>query len=131
MPRTIKQQVVINAPSEEVYKALMDSKTHAAFSGAKARVSQKVGGKFNCYDGYIEGYNLELEENKRIIQAWRGSDWKAGEWSVVDFKFKKRGKKKTEITLQHLAVPDVQVKGISKGWKEHYWDKLNEYFTTK
>jgi len=131
MPRTVKQEVIINAPIDEVYAALLDSKKHSAFTGDKAKVSKKVGGAFSCYGGYIEGFNLELVENKRIIQAWRGTDWKAGEWSIVDFTFKKKGKKKTTCTFNHFAVPDDQVKMIRKGWNEHYWDKMNEYFSKK
>ena len=127
MPRSIKQEVVINGTTEQVYACLTDSKQHAAFSEAPARISKKEGGKFTCYGGYIEGYNVELVENKMIVQAWRGSDWKAGEWSLIKYTLKKKGKK-TALTFEQYGIPDKHVTHIRKGWKQHYWDKLNEYF---
>lgn len=131
MPRTVKQEVIINAPVNDVYEAFLDSRKHSAFTGAKAKASKKAGGLFTAYDGYIEGVNIELVENKRIVQAWRGSNWKAGEWSIMNINLKKRGKTKTTLSYEHLAVPDNEVKAIKKGWTEHYWDKMNEYFKKK
>src|ERR1700733_8228191 len=44
--RSIKQITIFKASPEEVYKTLMDSKRHSAFSGGKAKMSRKVGGTF-------------------------------------------------------------------------------------
>ncbi len=67
MPKTIRQTVTFKASPHEVYEALMNSRRHAKFSGGKARLSRKVGGKFTAYDGYIEGTNLELAPDKKIV----------------------------------------------------------------
>jgi len=72
--RTIKQSVTIKASPHVVYEALMDSKKHAAFTGGKATISRKVGGKFSVFDEYAEGENLELVPDKKIVQSWRASD---------------------------------------------------------
>ncbi len=128
MARSIKQEVIINAPAEEVYSALMESKKHAAFSGAPAKISKKIGGAVSCYGGHIQAINIDLVENKRIVQAWRGSEWKDGEWSLVTFKLKKKGKK-TVVTLEQYGVPDKEAPMIRKGWREYYWKKMNEYFS--
>jgi uncharacterized protein YndB with AHSA1/START domain len=131
MPRSIKQEVVIAADTESVYEALMDSRTHRAFTGAPARVSKKVGGAATCYDGQLSAVNVELEPGKRIVQAWRAKNWKAGVWSVVAFNLKKRGKTKTTLTFTQYGVPDDKYADINKGWKSHYWSKLNDYFSAK
>jgi uncharacterized protein YndB with AHSA1/START domain len=52
MPISIKQEVVLNASPAEVYSALMDSRKHGAFTGVP---------------------------DKRIVQSWRGAQWKPGE----------------------------------------------------
>ncbi|MGA2318205.1 MAG: hypothetical protein ABSG71_17760 [Thermodesulfobacteriota bacterium] len=44
--KTIRQSITFKASPHEVYDALMDSRKHAKFTGAKARISRKVGGKF-------------------------------------------------------------------------------------
>lgn len=71
MARTIRQSVTVGATPEQVYEALMNSKKHAKFTGAAAKISRKVGGKISAYDGYISGTNVELVENKKIVRMWR------------------------------------------------------------
>jgi len=126
MAKSIKQIVKFDAPTEVVYSLLMNSKKHTAFSEAPAKVSNKIGGRVSCYGGYIDAINIELNPGKKIIQAWRGSDWKAGDWSLVIYNLKNKGKK-TELTFEQHGIPDEHVSHISQGWKEHYWDKMNDY----
>jgi len=126
MAKSIKQIVKFDAPSEVVYSLLMDSKKHSAFSEAPAKVSNKIGGKVSCYGGYIDAINVELNPGKKIIQAWRGSDWKAGDWSIVVYNLKNKGKK-TELTFEQHGIPNEHAKHINKGWHEHYWVKMNDY----
>jgi uncharacterized protein YndB with AHSA1/START domain len=73
--KTVKQSVTIKVSPHDVYEALMDSRKHAQFTGDKASISRKVGGKFSVFDGYSEGTNLELIQDTKIVQAWRASDW--------------------------------------------------------
>ena len=56
----------------------MDSRRHAKFTGAKARISREIGGKIQAYEGYVDGVNLEIVPNRKIVQSWRGSDWPEG-----------------------------------------------------
>ena len=126
MPKNIKQNVVLNTDPTEVYNLLMDSKKHSAFTGAPAEINKKVGGKVTCYGNYIEAINIELVTDKRIVQAWRGSDWSAGEWSLVVFNLKKVGNN-TLLSFEHVGIPDKHAASIKKGWTEHYWSKMKGY----
>jgi len=45
MKRKHRQSVIIKATPREVYEALMDSRKHSRFTGAKASISRKVGGR--------------------------------------------------------------------------------------
>ena len=130
MPKSIKQQVVINATPSEVYGVLMDSRKHGAFTGAPAKISKKVGGAVSCYGGGTEAMNVELVANKRIVQSWRGSQWKPGDWSLAIFNLKKKGKK-TLLSFEQYGVPDYDVAMVRKGWKDYYWTKMNDYFAKK
>jgi activator of HSP90 ATPase len=124
--KTIKQSVTFKALPHEIYEMLMDSKLHSRFSGAKANISRKVGGKFTAYDKWIEGKNLELVKDKKIVQAWRGVDWPAKHWSTVTYKLSKLGKG-TRLNFTHAGVPIDKAKDIEDGWKEHYWNKMKTY----
>jgi activator of HSP90 ATPase len=126
MPKNIKQNVVINTNPTEVYNLLMDSKKHSAFTGEPAKISDKVGGQVTCYSNYIEAINIELVKDKRIVQAWRGTDWSTGEWSLVVFNLKKDGNK-TVLSFEQFGIPDKHAASIKKGWTEHYWSKMKRY----
>ena len=72
--RTIEQTVVVNASPHEIYEILMDSEKHSKLVGSKCDISRQVGGKFSIYDGYIDGINIELVQDKKIVQDWRGEE---------------------------------------------------------
>ena len=124
--KTIRQSVIFKASPHEVYEALVDSKKHSKFTGAKASISLKIGGKFTAYDGYIDGINIELIPNKKIVQKWRGSDWPEGQYSIATFELKKVASG-TELIFTQKDVPEDQYESIGKGWIEHYWDKMKKF----
>jgi len=67
---SIKQNTTFEAAPIDVYNLIMDEKKHAAFTGTAVKMSNKINGKFNIFDGYCHGYNIELIEGKKIVQAW-------------------------------------------------------------
>jgi activator of HSP90 ATPase len=79
-------------------------KKHSKFTGGKAQISRKVGGKFSAFDGYSEGTNLELVPDKKIVQTWRASDWPEGHYSKVDFSLKEIPGG-TRLTFTQTGVP--------------------------
>jgi uncharacterized protein YndB with AHSA1/START domain len=126
--KTIRQSVVIPAAPRQVYEAIMNSKKHALFTGSKARIDRKVGGRFSCYDGYITGITVELDPGKLIVQAWRSSGWPKGYYSIVAFRFANAGRGKTKLAFTQVGVPANDYKAKSGGWKTHYWTPLKAVF---
>ncbi len=127
--RTIRQTVWLPAPPLDVYEALATSKGHEAFTGASARMSPRVGGRFEAWGGYIHGTNLELVPGERIVQSWRPSEptWPKGHDSKVTFRLRpSRGG--TRLDFTHQDVPTDHVGHLSEGWKESYWVPLQTYF---
>jgi len=121
--KTIRQTVSFKATPHEVYEALMNSRKYARFTEAGARISRKVGGKISAYDGTIDGLNLALVPDKKIVQSWRGSDWPEGHYSKATFALAGT-KTGTRLTFTQTGVPDDQYRPISLGWKEYYWEKM-------
>ena len=123
--KTIRQSVTLKTSPHVIYEMLMDSRKHATFTGEKARISRKIGGKFNAYDGYIKGVNLDLVPDKKIVQSWRGSDWPEGHYSKVTFSLQK-AKSGTRLTFRQSGVPEEHYKDINQGWRDHYWKPMQE-----
>lgn len=121
--KTIRQTAVFKASPHEVYEALMDSKKHSEFTGEDAKISRKVGGKISAYSGYIDGKNLKLVADRKIVQEWRGSDWPEGHFSTATFELKKIPGG-TKLIFVQTDVPEEFYSDISDGWKEHYWEKM-------
>jgi activator of HSP90 ATPase len=124
--KSIEQTVTFDATPEQIYEALMDSKQHAAFTGAPARVSREVGGPVACHDGFISAINVELVKNTRIVQAWRGKTWPEGAFSIATFLLEPIGGKTKLVFTQH-GVPDDAAPHIDTGWHDKYWNPLRSY----
>jgi activator of HSP90 ATPase len=103
----------------------MDSKKHARFTGDKAVISRKVGGKFSVFDGYSEGANLELVPDVKIVQSWRASDWPEGHYSQASFTFKEIPGG-TRLSFIQTGVPAKQYDDISQGWRDYYWAPMKD-----
>jgi activator of HSP90 ATPase len=123
--KTITQKIVLNGSAHEIYEMLMDSDKHAEFTGQEAKISREVGGKIEAFDGWVQGKNLELIPDKKIVQKWRGKDWEKDVWSKVTFVLNEK-ESKTELSLKHEDIPDDKVNSVDKGWREHYWDKIEK-----
>ncbi|MBM3148994.1 MAG: hypothetical protein FJ008_01745 [Chloroflexi bacterium] len=125
--KTIRQIVTFKASPHVVYEALMDSRKHSRFTGDTAGISRKIGGKFKAYGDYIEGVNLELMPDEKIVQSWRASDWPEGHYSRVSFSLKKLDKG-TQLTFEQSDVPEDFYEDISQGWHDFYWTPMKEMF---
>lgn len=123
--KTIKQTVNFRASPHDVYEALMDEKKHAQFTESRASISRKVSGKISAYDDYIEGRNVQLVSDRKIVQEWRCSDWPEKHLSKATFLIAKT-KTGSRLIFTQTGVPDNQYSTISKGWKEHYWSKMKK-----
>jgi activator of HSP90 ATPase len=123
--KTIRQSITFKESPHEVYETLMDSRKHAKFTGAKARISREVGGRFTAYDGYIEGVNLNLLPDKKIVQSWRGTDWPKNHYSRAIFLLE-RVKNGTRLTFTQSGVPDQYYEDINQGWRDYYWNPMKE-----
>jgi activator of HSP90 ATPase len=125
--KTLHQSVVFETDPHEVYETLMDSKKHAIFTGAKAKIGRRVGDSFSVWDEWASGRNVELVPDKKIVQQWRGADWPEGHYSVITVELKKvdRG---TRLDFTQTDIPEMFYEDIAQGWKEWYWEKLKKYF---
>ena len=126
--KTITQTVVVPARPAEVFKALVDPRVHAAFTGAAATGSARVGGRFTAWDGYISGVNRVVDAGRRLVQDWTTTEWPDGaEPSSVEFVFT-AVKGGTKIRMVHSRVPAAQAASYRQGWIDYYWEPLKAYF---
>ena len=125
--RTIKQTAVIKgATPADIYATLMSSEKHGALSGQPAKMSSRVGGKWSVGHD-LEGKNVKLTKDRRIVQTWRANGWPKGAYSKATFALSKAAGG-TKITFTQTGVPSEAYKEISSGWKAYYWTPLRKAF---
>jgi activator of HSP90 ATPase len=119
---------LIPARSGEVYDAWLNSEGHSAMTGSPASISPVVGAEFTAWDGYIHGRNLELVPGRRIIQAWRTTEFKEDEPdSRIEITLEPIGEQ-TKLTLRHSHLP-AHGKKYQQGWFEAYFMPMEKYFS--
>jgi uncharacterized protein YndB with AHSA1/START domain len=105
----------------------MDSHQHGEFTAnGAAEISREVGGAFSTHGGYIEGRNVELVPNRRIVQAWRVKDWPEGMYSVIRFELTGDGDA-TRMVFDHWGTPEDAREHLAHGWHTRYWEPLQKY----
>ena len=124
--KNLQQIITIKAGPHDVYEALMDSKKHSEFTESKAEISRDIGGKVTAFDNWASGKNIELVQDKKIVQTWRGEDWPKDHYSTIKFELTQDG----DITILDFTqtdIPEELFEDIEQGWKDYYWDKLKAY----
>jgi activator of HSP90 ATPase len=128
MDESLKLTADFPVSAQRLYTAWLDSKEHAAFTSSPAKIDKNVGGSFTAWDGYISGTNLELEPGRRIIQAWRTTEFpESSPDSRLELLFEpiEGG---ARLSMVHSAIPQGQSEEYKQGWEDYYFKPMQEYF---
>jgi activator of HSP90 ATPase len=123
---TIHQEIDFPATPARIYGILLDAKQFTAFTKEPAEIRPQPGAAFKLFGDRIEGRNIELVPNQRIVQAWRSAAWPAGEYTIVRFALAARGSG-SRVVLDHAGFSEDKWEGLSDGWRTHYWEPLRAY----
>lgn len=139
---SIHMEPVFAASPKRVYEALTDAKQFQkvvllsaamksmALGTAPAEVSTEPGGAFSLFGGYLNGRQLELVPNARIVQAWRAGSWNKGDYSIAKFVLQE-DTSGTQIVFDHAGFPLGQAAHLAEGWHINYWEPLQKYFASQ
>ncbi|MHA2401323.1 MAG: SRPBCC domain-containing protein [Promethearchaeota archaeon] len=119
--KVIEDEILIRSTTHEIYEAFMDSKIHSKFTESKAVISREVGGKFSVFEGALTGKNVDLIQDKKIVQTWRseGENWPKGYYSTITIDLE-------PVDEGTLIVPEDAYESVKEGWTTYYWDPLKE-----
>jgi activator of HSP90 ATPase len=127
-PEMVHQEIDLPAAPARIYEILLDAKQFAAFSKDTAEIQPQVGGSFKLFGGRIEGRNVELVPNQRVVQAWRSAAWPAGDYTIVRFVLVARGSGTHIIFDQAGILKDSgEWKQLDMGWPSNYWEPLRKH----
>jgi len=96
-------------------------------TGSPAEVGPEVGDSFTAWDGYIHGRHLELEPGKRILQAWRTTEFQpSDEDSRLEVLFEPNAGG-TRVAIRHSNLPADGLQYL-QGWVDFYLEPMKAYF---
>jgi len=129
---TIIQKIVFkNTTIKKLYDLYMDRSLHAMITNGPVKISEKPGSKLEVFGGYITGKTLLTVKNKLVVQQWYGADWKEGsENSAFVLSFEQK-RKEAILHVLHANVPDINAKGLDRGWHDHYWNPWKQHLGRK
>ncbi len=113
---------------EVIYKAWLDSNTHAEIISSSADIDPTVNGSFVIWDHYITGTTIELVPNKKIVQKWRTTEFPSDSPDSILELTLEPVKDGTRLTLSHKNIPEGQGEEYKHGWKEFYFAPMQELF---
>ncbi len=104
----------------------------SSIHGGKTTMTKRANGKFTVFDGYCHGYNIELIEGKKIVQAWHFNEagWPEDHFSVCTFLLSPSAKG-SKLTFTQSGVPAANFEALKEGWKTYYWDAISIFLIGK
>jgi activator of HSP90 ATPase len=136
---SIHQETYFKANRKRVYEALIDAKQFGKVMQLSAamqsgmppgaeptQISHENGGTFVVFGGHIEGRQIELVPNERIVQAWRVVTWETGLFSIARFVLVEQSAG-TKLIFDHTGFPNGQAEHLAEGWRTNYWEPLAKF----
>lgn len=129
----IHQVLTFDAPPARVYETLVDAEQFSAMTkfstmpkAAPAQLTRAAGATFALFDGHIVGRHVELVADRRVVQAWRATDWEDGLYSIARFELAAQGPR-TIVTFDHTGFPKGQGAHLVDGWYANYWTPMKKH----
>lgn len=134
---TIHKETTFPASPDRIYQLLTNGEKFTTATGMPAVIATGEGAAFSLFGGRIEGRQIDLISNERVVQAWRGSEWEPGVYSLVRFTLTPDGNG-TRLTLDQDAYPDGASplyppwhEHLSAGWPMFYFEPFAKYLAGK
>ncbi len=121
--------VVFSTTPDDVYMSWLDSESHALFTGKAAEIEARVGAEFSAADGYITGTIEELKPVTDIVMKWRTTEFPEGAPDSRLALHLEDIETGTRVFLSHTGLPDDQVEDYREGWREHYFEPMQVFFS--
>lgn len=126
MTTSIHHEIDFAAPPDRVYMVLTNAADFKVITNAPAEIDAVAGGRFSLFGGMIDGFNLELVPDQRLVQAWRAENWAPGMFSIVRFDFAPLGSG-TRMEFTHTGIDEEMHEHLDAGWHKMYWEPIRKY----
>jgi Activator of HSP90 ATPase len=123
----IHQEATFPVEPERVYELLTNGAKFGDVTGRPGKGGGSAGAYFSLFDDWLEGRQIELVPNERVVQAWRFTDWDPGVYSIVRFTLTRDGDG-TKLTVDQDGYPTAFHEHLSTNWHPFYFEPIAKHF---
>jgi|SRR5215472_3551481 len=115
----IHQEATFPVSPDRIYELLTDGAKLSTLVERRGRGGAAEGTWFSLFGDLIEGRQIELVRDERVVQAWRLSEWEPGVYSIVRFTLTREGTG-TRVVVDQDGYPS----GLHQVLANNCWDPL-------
>jgi len=134
VPRTqsLRQSILVRAPPQDVYDALLDAPTLSRVFGRPVQASAAAGGTFSLFSDQVAGANVELDPGRRIVQSFRYAQptWPLEHRSRVTLQLRPVPDG-TRVILDQSGIPNGCAEAVQEHWSDHVWPGLKSILESR
>lgn len=123
----LKLEFILSAKPKRVMQLLTDAKLIRKWSGGAAVVENKVGGRFEMFDGWVNGEVLRTEENE-LTYTWRVSEWPDEVKPTEVHYLLKADEAGTNVIVHHTGFPsEEEMNSHKNGWTDYFFEPMEDF----
>jgi activator of HSP90 ATPase len=126
----IHQEATFPVPPERIYELLTDGAKLSMLVNRRGRGGAAEGAWFSLFGDLLEGRQIELVRDERVVQAWRLAEWEPGAYAIVRFTLTPQEDGSTRVTVDLDAYParfqDVLPNSC---WHKLYLEPMARHFS--
>ncbi len=128
MSYDINLEIRVSGKPARVMELLTDATLIRKWSGSDAVVENRVGGKFEMFDGWVTG-EVTVTNEKELAYTWKTTDWdEDAQPSLVHYLLKGDNQGGTVIKITHTGLPNEKERDEHKtGWNDFFFDPMEDY----
>jgi uncharacterized protein YndB with AHSA1/START domain len=120
-------EFILSGKPKRVMELLTNPVLIRKWSGSEAIVENKVGGRFEMFDGWVTGTVLKTSENE-LAYTWKAGDWPEGTNPSEVLYLLKEDEAGTKVTLHHTGFPNEKERDSHRsGWTDFFFDPMEDF----
>lgn len=133
MPKTIESEITFLVPARVLYKSFLDSQDLSRMALAPCSIHPTIGGDFMMFNGGVTGKITALDQDSKISEDWRFSQWEENVFSRLELSFIPLEENRTKLVVKQSDIPDTDRHGngeqdrlVLNGWKDKFFMSLEK-----
>ena len=120
-------EFILSGKPQRVMQLLTDDVLIRKWSGDDAILENKVGGRFEMFDGWVKGEVLKTTGDE-LAYTWTAGDWPEGTKASEVHYTLKSDEGGTKVILKHTGFPNEKERDSHKsGWTDFFFDPLEDF----